>query len=553
MGTSGETPLTQAQIAKLNALANGGAADFRQMRLSQQLVERIVASARDADENTVLVDATFDGSVFESDVTFSRVQFKGNASFADAVFEREARFNGARFGSDARFEGATFVGPAVFGGAEFDGRCLFAGATFEADALFNGGSVAGHAVFDAAKFKGSTLFMRRDFQGPASFQTEALEAMFERIARFDQATWRDGISFLNTRFGGETSFSGVAFFGKCVFEGAAFAIGCSFAAARFECTDLVLDAAVFPNRQEIAGSTPHLSCKRARFLNGANLRLDDAVADLTEAEFAQPSTLGGRDLRVLSMKGAYVRDLTLVGADLSRCRFAGAHSLDELSVDDANFASSPAGWRWSMRDVIVEECLWRARVQRQPDWRAAAKPTELERRFAADMVTDEMDGDPPDPRQIAVVYRQLRKGKEDSKDEPGAASFYYGEMEMRRHVRPRAHGPTSALGFAAERSVIWTYWLVSGYALRAIRALIALAVTVVGCAALLQWFGFSPRPSFTRAILLSAQSSSSLLRTSQTTHFTLTSGGEIVVMVLRILGPLFLGLFLLSLRGRVKR
>jgi hypothetical protein len=32
---------------------------------------------------------------------------------------------------------------------------------------------------------------------------------------------------------------------------------------------------------------------------------------------------------------------------------------------------------------------------------------------------------------IAGLYRALRKGREDARDEPGAADFYYGEMEMR--------------------------------------------------------------------------------------------------------------------------
>jgi hypothetical protein len=35
-------------------------------------------------------------------------------------------------------------------------------------------------------------------------------------------------------------------------------------------------------------------------------------------------------------------------------------------------------------------------------------------------------------QEIANLYRALRKGREDSKDEPGAADLYYGEMEMRR-------------------------------------------------------------------------------------------------------------------------
>ncbi|MFD5305122.1 hypothetical protein ACFVOO_32435 [Streptomyces rochei] len=38
------------------------------------------------------------------------------------------------------------------------------------------------------------------------------------------------------------------------------------------------------------------------------------------------------------------------------------------------------------------------------------------------------------PLQLVPVYRALRKAFEDQKHEPGAADFYYGEMEMRRHA-----------------------------------------------------------------------------------------------------------------------
>jgi hypothetical protein len=37
-----------------------------------------------------------------------------------------------------------------------------------------------------------------------------------------------------------------------------------------------------------------------------------------------------------------------------------------------------------------------------------------------------------DSGQIAGLYRALRKGRGDIKDEPGAADFYYRVMEMRR-------------------------------------------------------------------------------------------------------------------------
>jgi hypothetical protein len=73
------------------------------------------------------------------------------------------------------------------------------------------------------------------------------------------------------------------------------------------------------------------------------------------------------------------------------------------------------------------------------------------------------------PRRIAAIYRALRKGREDEKDEPGAADFYYGEMEMRRPDPTRTR---------AERAILWLYWLVSGYGLRATRALASLFVTL---------------------------------------------------------------------------
>lgn len=554
MDTSSQDSLTTAQLAALDAVSRGGPAKFHQMRLSSQLLERIRDAARREDgekSEVVLIDAAFDGSVFDELATFSGVRFEGNTSFSGAEFTGAALFNGVKFGGDARFDNAKFSELAHFGGAEFSGGCWFAGATFEADAMFNGGHVEGTTVFDGATFSGTALFMRRDFGGRATFE---YETTFERIIRFDETSWRNGVAFTGTRFSGETRFFGAALNGACSFAGAKFGADTNFAAARFDCTELLLDDVTFPDRLAITGSAQWLSCKRTRFLNGASIRLDGAATDLTEAEFAGPSALSGRGLSVLSMKGAYVRDLTLAGADLSRCRFVGAQSLDELSVGDARFAGSPTGWRWSARDVIVEECLWRAHTQKRRDWQAAVEPNELERRFVAEIIQAEASGELANARQIAVAYRELRKGKEDSKDEPGAAGLYYGEMEMRRHMsRPRTGGLTSVLGFWAERGILWAYWLVSGYALRASRALFALVITIIGCAALLHWFGFSPQVSFTRSILLGTESSSSLLRPPYTSKDMLTSGGQVVDIALRLLGPLFLGLFLLSLRGRVKR
>jgi hypothetical protein len=71
--------------------------------------------------------------------------------------------------------------------------------------------------------------------------------------------------------------------------------------------------------------------------------------------------------------------------------------------------------------------------------------------------------------------------------------FYYGEMEMRRHAhRGRTAGASRG---RVERAVLTGYWLVSGYGLRAWRALAALAVVLVTFAGLLVWDGYPPAAS----------------------------------------------------------
>ena len=102
----------------------------------------------------------------------------------------------------------------------------------------------------------------------------------------------------------------------------------------------------------------------------------------------------------------------------------------------------------------------------------------------------------------------------------------------------------------SERAILFLYWLVSGYGLRASRALAALAVTVVVFAFLFDAWGFVRDEGYGGALLFSLESTTSLLR--GTAH-DLTTAGEVFWVVLRLLGPVFFGLVLLSLRGRVKR
>jgi hypothetical protein len=124
------------------------------------------------------------------------------------------------------------------------------------------------------------------------------------------------------------------------------------------------------------------------------------------------------------------------------------------------------------------------------------------------------------------------------------------------------------------------YWAVSGYGLRAWRALLALLLVLAVATVLFATVGFArghptvyvpvtsnapanqrvvyeqkylppSKPGFREAAYYSVQSATSLLR--EPTTEPLTTIGRITEISLRLLGPLLLGLALLALRGRVKR
>jgi hypothetical protein len=273
--------------------------------------------------------------------------------------------------------------------------------------------------------------------------------------------------------------------------------------------------------------------------------------------------------RMISMTGCDLSKLALHDIDLGPCRFWGAFDLDKLDIEGPLILSEPPGrWR-TRRKVIFDEILWRTtyRPARFFDgwfipWSALPKDELLRDERESALTGRDAVGD---ARTVAGVYRGLRKGLEDRKDEPGAADLYYGEMEMRR------------LGARApiERSLLTAYWLVAGYGLRAWRALATLAVVlalgvvafllvgfaattmtgyvqVKGQSAFVPYTVQGAKPSVATAIDYAVESATSLLR-SPSLQPRLTVSGEVVEMVLRFAGPVLVGLAVLSVRGRVKR
>lgn len=506
----------------------------------------------------------------------SPADFRG-VSFTAELFEEMV--NTTRYFHQARFDSATFLGDITFSGPYL--REEWAASS---DAVF-----IGDASFTGATFKGKADFHYAAFRGFADFD----DVTFEGEATFDNATFSNGTQFSGSRFLQETSFVGVKIVGNAEFKKARFegvwegVMACS---GVIQLRDTTAESAL---RLQLAASD--IDCTAATFKGPTSLQLRHARIDLTSAtlgdqvslvshlgEFELPdgrrmdeSNFPFRNLpRVVSLRGVNAAQLTIVDLWMDECRFFGARNLDQIRIEGECFFAGPdhhvtrmgvLPFRWSRRVAIADEHQWRARhiQHRARSW-------------------NDHDYDIPgvlvEPAHIASLYRQLRKALEDSKFEPGAADFYYGEMEMRR----RDYLQTSR----AERWLLHLYWLVSGYGLRASRALGWLAVAIATTILLMMGLGLpdSPSKQSVTGVVPPTGSSVSLqidtedptLRTPVADRFTsdradaalrivlnsvifraspqsLTTWGTYTEMVSRFSEPVLLGLAALAIRGRIKR
>jgi hypothetical protein len=397
------------------------------------------------------------------------------------------------------------------------------------------------------------------------------DIVFTGTTRFDGCRFTGGTRFENVAFEGFTTFRDATSDGRMAFRDVRFTSlvdlgGSDFAVlsirrTEFEAAvalgslhgDVDIHLATFERRARLVGRPRTLELRQVACRDGAQLRLDGSDVMLYNVEFGGPSSLGPHTTggparpRLLEVADTGLSRLTAFATDLSRCTFVGAHGLDGFAVEALDaFAWAPGG-PYTRRRVLWDECRWRAengtgRAARRWRERAGTDPRET----------------PLSARQVARDYRALRKAREDAKDEPGAADLYYGEMEMRRlaaygDMRAARHGDrwgewTTA---ATEHSLLWLYWAVSGYGLRAWRALVGLLAVVLGGAVLLRYTGYpGGGATYGGALRLAVQAAMSLVRGVDE---PLTPAGEWTTLALRLLGPLLFGLALLAMRGRVRR
>ncbi|MFD9394779.1 pentapeptide repeat-containing protein [Streptomyces sp. NPDC060000] len=550
--------------AYLASLTPGASVDHRCTTFTEFLLNAFLSALRDpATGHPRLGDAWFELATFEGVAGFGSATFEGDAAFELATFEGAAVFGSATFKGGAWFGAATFKDTAGFEAATFKRGAGF-GATFEGDAAFGSATFEGAAVFGSATFKDTAWFEAAAFDDSALFEL----ATFEGAAVFGSATFKGNAVFQSATFVEADRVGPLVCAGRVVLSGAKFGgpVTLSFAARRLE-------------------------CRRTRWSSTAEIRLRYATVDFAHAVFEHPLTIAaepdpfvltdGRQLaedpfpsapdpggRVASLRGVDAAHLVLADLDLSGCLFAGTVHLDQLRLEGAcTFDTAPPAVHWrpwppvrfSQRRVLAEEHHWRAS---QPGtvrgWNVAV-----------------LGAGRAGPLQLAPVYRALRKAFEDGKHEPGAADFYYGEMEMRRNADDIPRG---------ERRLLTVYWALSGYGLRASRALAWLGAAMILTIILLMAFGIAqdtPKQTATGTVPLGGgkvtfeidkddpqnptgnrftgeRFEKALNVTLNSVVFRssgqdLTTAGTYIEMTSRLTEPVLLGLAVLAVRNRVKR
>jgi hypothetical protein len=153
--------------------------------------------------------------------------------------------------------------------------------------------------------------------------------------------------------------------------------------------------------------------------------------------------------------------------------------------------------------------------------------------------------------QLERPYRELKQNYEDRRDYERAGDFHYGEKEMRRQ------NPDTAWGL---RLFLTLYWLFSGYGERYLRPLLWTGLLFVGSTFGYMWWGLHPKASGSSLAwtngwnwLQAAYYSFRVMTFLKPDDWVPAGYTHVINTFQTLLSPLFLGLFALALRQRLKR
>jgi hypothetical protein len=394
-------------------------------------------SQKEADEPQRTLLGRFDGCEFFGPVDFSDVHFPYETTFGGYADMRPARF-----GDSVKFAGSQF------GSETTGGRHLFRNLRFQS-LDFTGCTVYGRISFSGSYFDEPLRLIDLTVRAGSAEVSEKEESyQFPRYAELD-------LTDLNPVRGVELSNIDVQ---------GDLAVKISNLDSDFETKGIRASGNVTISStqyskyvaSEVVGGT--VSYSRCQFARGGVLTCSAQRLSAVECDARQPLTISGvtgtAAVPIGTLDTTNAEYLLLSNVDLATTTFAGVINLDKLRIQGP------------LRLQRAPTAIGRGRQVIQDEINVRRPRSVIWRKFRTSSDTAQTQS----PQDVASLYRALRKNREDSKDEPGGADFYYGEMEMRRLAAPWT---------SVDRWLLTAYWLLSGYALRAWRALLALVAVVL--------------------------------------------------------------------------
>jgi uncharacterized protein YjbI with pentapeptide repeats len=508
---------------------------LRGMQLSQQLWDEIVRSP------------VFDKGVPSIPISFAYAEISAAIRLDDREFEHWLDFTGAELFSHLELRRCSFLESINVKYCFFNvGAINCAGSTFHKDfdisysrterVSFSFQNCTFHGAFTADGTDGAFHLMDSDIKGKASFRHAKATLMLDR------AKLRGYLDVTNSKCvsitGEELVAEAVSRLGPC------------------EVQSMRLNRASFSVRTHMDFVAAFVDLSGATFEQGGLLEVDGAKVDLKQLSLGGPFRVSGKleakgTPEILSLLNADAGEMSFARVNMSKCSFYGAHGLGNVNIE-ATVQLSRSPWWAGRRKLIADELAWRRAAGRlhstgwNVDGDEAAGPMKGGKLPVALPVLvahrPPVNSYPPlEASQVASMYRELRRSLESKSDMPGAADFYYGEMEMRRWSKQSGIG---------ERILVGAYWLLSGYGLRPLRALLAWTAVVIFGVFEMKAGGFvSGCYSPCRALIFSVRASLPGISTTE----QLTPVGQAIEIVIRVLGPMMLALFLISIRAKLMR
>jgi uncharacterized protein YjbI with pentapeptide repeats len=529
--------LAHLEFGELHQLLEAGltSIDLRGVPVNSVLLHRVTLALPVDGDMRIAEDCRFDHATFTENVHFLRVHFGGSCTFrnvsANGLFtfgfcrfdpKFAVMFNECTLSDGITISDSTVLGPIFLASSSADSM-MIKKSRFEGDLIIL--KIAGRYLF-IDECKGRRISVQDCQLRLGSLKNSEFQSIEAGALSVEESFLLTRATGTQVRLGTITAKDQILI-DQCEFGGAE-SIGPLKADGAVS-----LKRSTLTTRRTIAVEGGALDLTDSRFPEGVTISTSGRKLVLDETHYGRSSLItgssDGQQPHLRSALRADLQNLALDNVDLSDCEFTNVHNLDALRLRRATFAASPAGIGLrpfraiSRRRVLLEERLWRSR-RRSRGW------ATLEGADAA-----------PDAAEIAELYRSLRSGLEQARNEPGAADFYYGETEMRRHDRHSS---------LAEKAILAGYWAFSGYGLRASRSLTALVALVLLFALAFWSVGFhgGHPSSFWSALTYSAGAA-----TLRPPPRQLTTSGEALSIALRIIGPVLLGLAALSIRGRVRR